>query len=203
MAIAGAGGVGGIHILTLARLGISQFHLSDFDTFELENMNRQVGADMLTLGSSKLQVMVDQLKRINPNVDIKLFPEGINENNLNAFLEDVDCYLDALDFFVLNIRRSLFKQCAERGMSATTVAPLGMGAAVLNFLPGHMSFEDYFCCEGHSEQEQYLRFLVGLAPACLHTDYLVDPTTVNLSEKRGPSTLLVAKWPVRWRPHRL
>ena len=190
VAIAGAGGVGGIHILTLARLGISQFHLSDFDTFEIENMNRQSGADMSTLGRSKLQVMVDKLKSINPDADIKLFPEEINESNLDAFLEDVDCYLDALDFFALSIRRSLFNQCAERGIPATTVAPLGMGAAVLNFLPGHMSFEDYFCFEGHSEQEQYLRFLVGLAPARLHTDYLMDPTTVNLSEKRGPSTII-------------
>ncbi|WP_345196994.1 ThiF family adenylyltransferase [Kistimonas scapharcae] len=190
VAIAGAGGVGGIHILTLARLGIGRFHLSDFDTFEIENMNRQVGANMSTLGCSKLQVMVDQLKSINPDVDIKVFPKGVNENNLDAFLEGVDCYLDALDFFALNIRRLLFKKCEDKGVPATTVAPLGMGAAVLNFLPGHMSFEDYFCFDGHSEQEQYLRFLVGLAPARLHTAYLVDPATVSLADKRGPSTII-------------
>ena len=40
VAIAGLGGVGGSHLLTLARLGIGRFHLADFDTFGIENFNR-------------------------------------------------------------------------------------------------------------------------------------------------------------------
>ena len=44
VAIAGMGGVGGSHLLTLTRLGIGGFHLADFDTFELANFNRQAGA---------------------------------------------------------------------------------------------------------------------------------------------------------------
>ncbi|BBB59506.1 hypothetical protein UNDKW_1233 [Undibacterium sp. KW1] len=43
-AIAGMGGVGGAHLLTLARLGIGAFHIADFDQFDLPNMNRQAGA---------------------------------------------------------------------------------------------------------------------------------------------------------------
>jgi tRNA A37 threonylcarbamoyladenosine dehydratase len=31
VAIAGGGGVGGVHLLTLARLGVSNFHIADFD----------------------------------------------------------------------------------------------------------------------------------------------------------------------------
>ena len=41
IAIAGLGGVGGAHLLTLARLGIARFVISDFDEFDLHNMNRQ------------------------------------------------------------------------------------------------------------------------------------------------------------------
>jgi len=41
VAIAGLGGVGGIHAITLARLGIENFHIADLDTFEVENFNRQ------------------------------------------------------------------------------------------------------------------------------------------------------------------
>ena len=44
VAIAGLGGVGGVHLLTLARLGIGNFHVADFDTFDVANFNRQVGA---------------------------------------------------------------------------------------------------------------------------------------------------------------
>ena len=43
VAIAGLGGVGGSHLLTLACLGIGAFHVSDFETFDLPNFNRQAG----------------------------------------------------------------------------------------------------------------------------------------------------------------
>ena len=36
VAIAGMGGVGGGHLLSLARLGVGRFRISDFDQFELE-----------------------------------------------------------------------------------------------------------------------------------------------------------------------
>jgi hypothetical protein len=69
------------------------------------------------------------------------------------------------------------------------VAPLGMGAALLNFVPGSMSFEDYFGFGDCSETQRALRFLVGLSPAMLQMGYLADPTRVNLAERRGPSTI--------------
>jgi len=40
VAIAGLGGVGGFHLLTLCRLGISKFNLADFDSFDLANRKR-------------------------------------------------------------------------------------------------------------------------------------------------------------------
>ena len=43
VAIAGAGGVGGEHLVTLSRLGIQKFNISDFDEFEIHNFNRQAG----------------------------------------------------------------------------------------------------------------------------------------------------------------
>jgi hypothetical protein len=73
-------------------------------------------------------------------------------------------------------------------ISAITVAPLGMGAALLNFLPGHMTFEEYFGWAGCSEHEMALRFLIGLSPAMLQSAYLVDPAAVDLKARRGPST---------------
>src|SRR3954454_15572117 len=57
VAIVGMGGVGGIHLLTLARLGIGSFHVADPDSFELANFNRQAGATMPGLGRPKVEVM--------------------------------------------------------------------------------------------------------------------------------------------------
>lgn len=193
IAIAGLGGVGGSHLLTLARLGIGRFHLSDFDHFELHNFNRQAGASLPHLGQQKLDVAIKLAREINPELEITGFPEGICESNVDAFLEGVDLYVDGLDFFALQARRAVFSACTQRGVPAVTAAPLGMGTAVLNFLPGKMTFEEYFCLEGHDENEQLLRFLLGISPAMLQGNYLVDPGAVDLPGHRGPSTAMACE----------
>src|ERR1700674_4274410 len=73
VAIAGLGGVGGFHLLTLARLGIGAFTLAEFDSFELANFNRQVGATMSSIGRPKLGVMIEMAREINPALDIRVF----------------------------------------------------------------------------------------------------------------------------------
>jgi molybdopterin/thiamine biosynthesis adenylyltransferase len=188
IAIAGLGGVGGVHLLTLSRLGIGNFTIADMDIFELPNFNRQAGASMSHLDRPKVDVMAEMARDINPELDIRRFEQGVNEANMAAFLEGVNLYVDSLDFFALEARKSMFAACAERGIPAITAAPIGMGVALLNFLPGGMTFEEYFQLEGHDEQEQLLRFLLGLSPAMLQMRYLVDDTRVDLDAQKVPST---------------
>ncbi len=190
VAIAGMGGVGGVHLLTLARLGIGAFHIADFDAFDLVNFNRQVGATMSSLGQPKAQVLRTMALDVNPELDLRVFGEGVAAGNIDAFLDGVDLYIDGLDFFAFSARRLVFEACRVKGIPACTAAPLGMGAAVLNFMPGGMSFEDYFGWGDLPDAEKALRFLVGLAPAGLHGAYLVDPSAANFAEQRGPSTII-------------
>ena len=179
--------MGGIHLLTLTRLGIGGFSLSDPDTFDLVNFNRQAGAMMSTLGRSKVETMAAMARDINPELDLRIFG-AITRENAEAFLAGCDLYLDGMDFFAFEAREALFSAARRLGIPATTAGPLGMGTAALNFLHGGMSFEEYFGWEGQPEEEKSLRFLLGLSPARLQFTYLVDPTAVNLAERRGPST---------------
>jgi molybdopterin-synthase adenylyltransferase len=189
IAIAGMGGVGGVHLLTLARMGIGAFNIADFDTFDLVNFNRQAGAVTSSLGRPKVDVLSEMALDINPALHIREFPAGVSGANVEDFLEGVDLYVDGLDFFALEARRATFAACHRLAIPAVTAAPLGMGTAVLVFLPGEMTFEEYFCLEGCSEEEMSVRFLLGLSPAMLQRGYLVDPSRVNLAEKKGPSTI--------------
>jgi molybdopterin/thiamine biosynthesis adenylyltransferase len=193
VAIAGMGGVGGVHLLTLARLGIGAFHIADFDIFDIANFNRQVGASVSSIGKPKVDVLAAMAREINPEVDIKTFPTGVDKANLSDFLFGADIYIDGLDFFAFSTRQATFAACARSGIPAITAAPLGMGAAVLTFLPGKMSFEEYFRWGDLPDDEKALRFLVGLAPAGLHRSYLVDPSAVNLAEQRGPSSIMACQ----------
>ncbi|MBK6295879.1 MAG: ThiF family adenylyltransferase [Rhodoferax sp.] len=190
VAIAGLGGVGGAHLLTLARLGISHFNIADFDDFDVHNLNRQAGAFMPSMGQPKIEVVAKLARDINPGMDLRKFPQGVTPENVDEFLRDVDVYVDGLDFFALPARRMVFAKCREKGIAALTAAPLGMGTAFLYFSPTGMSFEDYFKVDGHESQEQYARFIAGLSPAMVQRDYLVAPEAVNFTEKRGPSTVM-------------
>lgn len=189
VAIAGMGGVGGVHLLTLARLGIGAFTIADMDTFDVVNFNRQAGAAVSTLGQPKAEVMARMARDINPELDIRIFDRGVDAGNLDDFLAGADLYVDGLDFFAFTARRDTFYACHRLGVPAVTAAPLGMGTAVLSFLPGRMSFEEYFRLEGCDEDEMAVRFLLGLSPAMLQRGYIADPTRVDFDARRGPSTV--------------
>lgn len=193
VAIAGLGGVGGFHLLTLARLGVGAFTLAESDSFGLANFNRQAGAIVSSIGRPKLDVMIEMARAINPELDVRRFPAGVTIANTEDFLHGADVYVDGLDFFAFDARSTTFAACARLGVPATTAAPLGMGVALLNFLPGKMTFEEYFGFEGQPRSERALRFLLGLSPAMLQRSYLVDRSRVNLAEKRGPSTVMACQ----------
>jgi len=188
VAIAGLGGAGGVHLLTLARLGIGSFHLADLDAFEQKNFNRQMGAFVSTLGQPKVEVMERMARDVNPDLRVRTFGAGVHADNVDAFLDGVDLYVDGLDYFVFETRRMVYEACRRRGIPITMAVPLGFGASVINFLPGGTTFEDYFRLDDGPMEEWSVRFLVGLAPAMLHRSYLVFPEIVDFATQRVPST---------------
>lgn len=188
VAIAGLGGVGGSHLITLARLGVGSFHIADPDEFEIQNFNRQAGADLDSIGKSKADIMKTKALLINSEIKIKSYSEAITEKNSDEFLEGVDLFVDGLDVSALDARAHLFKKCKEKGIPALTVAPVGMGAALLNFLPGKMSFEEYFGFDNKTEEEKFMRLILGITPSFIQMKSLVDRTIVNPKERKGPST---------------
>jgi hypothetical protein len=190
IAIAGLGGVGGSHLLTLARLGVGKFSIGDFDRFDLQNINRQAGAFVSTLGQPKVDVMARMALDINPEIDIKRFSQGVTKDNVDDFLQGADVYVDGIDFFAMDARRMLFAACRERGIPALTAAPLGMGVSLLYFPAAGMSFEDYFRFEGCERMEQFARLIAGLSPAMLQRQYLVVAESVDFTQHRGPSTVM-------------
>jgi molybdopterin/thiamine biosynthesis adenylyltransferase len=201
VAIGGLGGVGGDHTVVLSRLGVGNFHISDLDDYDVANFNRQAGANMSTLGKAKAAVMEETIRGINPEAHVKNFDSGIDEDNLEDFLEGVDIYVDSLDIFCLDIRRKVFRRCYEKGIPTITAAPMGMGTAFLVFMPGKMSFDEYFAIvdpttdTSKEEEEQIfndniIRFVIGVSPSVQQRHYLVNKSSVNFLKKKVPSTCM-------------
>jgi len=188
IAIPGMGGVGGAHLITMVRTGIARFNIADFDIYEPANVNRQFGARVPEFGRPKLEVMKEHALSINPFLEIKEFPEGICEENIDAFLEGVSLVLDSLDFFAFDTRRQLFNRAREKGIHVITAGPLGFGSAMLIFAPDKgMGFDEYFnIVEDMKPEDQHLAFAMGLAPKALQFKYM-DTSTVSFKSRKGPS----------------
>ncbi|MDX1600936.1 MAG: ThiF family adenylyltransferase [Anaerolineales bacterium] len=186
-AVAGMGGMGGAHLMTLTRLGLGGFHLADYDSFELVNFNRQVGASTASVGRPKVEVMAEMARSVNPDLKLRTFSEPVGPGNLNAFLDGVDVVLDGLDFFHLDDRRRLFNAARRRGIPVVSSGPIGFSAILQVWTPDSMEFDRYFDLhDGQSEQEQLLRFAVGIAPGGTHLPY-TDLSSVDLEGGAGPS----------------
>jgi molybdopterin/thiamine biosynthesis adenylyltransferase len=190
VAILGMGGVGGIHLMTLTRLGIGSFHIADPDRFELANFNRQLGASLPTLGRNKAEVMAEQARAINPELDLRVFPEKVTRQTVAEVLDGVDVLVDGIDFFAMDARRLIFAEARRRGIWAVTAGPLGFSAAWLTFAPTGMSFDEYFDLDATPDRlDQTISFLMGLAPGATQRTY-VDYAQADPKTGRGPSAAL-------------
>lgn len=190
ISIAGMGGVGGSHLISLVRQGFTRFAIADFDTFEIQNSNRQYGCFQQYYGHNKARIMAQIAREINPELEIDVFESPIDESNVDLFLKDAVIYIDGIDAFEIKARRLIFRKSYEQKIYAMTFGPLGFGTAWVNFSYNHMSFDEYFGFKDHqSDEEQFIRFITGLSPAGLHVSY-IDPQYVDLKNKRGPSSIL-------------
>jgi molybdopterin/thiamine biosynthesis adenylyltransferase len=187
IAIAGMGGVGGNHLVALARLGFSRFRIADPDTFAVANFNRQLGATLSTLGMNKAAAMARVARDINPEVEIDVIEEPVAPRNVDDFLAGCDVFVDGLDFFAIDARRLVFRTAQQRGIWSITAGPIGLSSAWLVFDPQGMTFDRYF--DFHDNQDpvdQIIAFAIGLTPKATHRSYM-DLSGVSFEEGVGPS----------------
>ncbi|MBJ00498.1 MAG: hypothetical protein CME67_04645 [Halobacteriovoraceae bacterium] len=189
IAVIGMGGVGGHHAHCLARMGFSQFKISDFDTFEIQNFNRQFGALSSTVGKKKTDVIKNTILDINPEASVECFDEGINESNMEEFLRGVDVICDGLDLYASHLRSPLYELAHKMGVYIVSAGPFGMGTSCIVINPKGMSFNEYFDLNhpNLTVEAKIIRFLAGMAPTMMHRKYIADPERVQLFEGTLPS----------------
>ncbi|MFI5035633.1 MAG: Rv1355c family protein [Acidimicrobiales bacterium] len=83
------------HVLAMEGL-VGEMRLADFDTLELSNLNR-VPASVLDLGVNKAVVAARRISEIDPYLKVVVVPEGVNRENLPAFLEGLDVVIEECD----------------------------------------------------------------------------------------------------------
>lgn len=95
--VLGVGGVGSWAAEALARAGIGELTLVDFDRIAPSNLNRQVHALTSTIGRLKVEVMAERLAQINPALSIHTHAERLLPEALPDYLADGDFTIDCID----------------------------------------------------------------------------------------------------------
>lgn len=188
VAIAGMGGIGGIELVTLARLGIGKFTIADPDVFEASNHNRQAGATISTIGRPKAEVMAEMIREINPEAEVRTIVGSITAGGAAEFVAGADLVIDAIDAFEIDVRRAIHREAACAGIHSLVAGPVGFGAAWIVFSPEGMSFDQYFDLRDDDDRIDHLAaFAVGMTPKCLQIPYM-DLNNADIETRAGPST---------------
>ena len=82
----GLGGVGGYACEALARAGVGELHLVDFDTVSVSNINRQILADETTVGRPKAAVAAERVARISPATRVQVIDRFVDETNIEEII---------------------------------------------------------------------------------------------------------------------
>ena len=174
VAIAGCGCIGGFAAELLVRMGVGKLALADPDTFDESNINRQCAATHRTIGMLKVEALKEHLLAINPDLEITNYSEGVNEGNVEVFLEGVEYVIDAIDYFCLPEAVVLHRAARQKGLFTITAVALGFGASVLTFSPTGMKLEEYIGIPEHFT----INDLRGITfPASSYASYLPDYAT--------------------------
>ncbi len=98
VAIFGLGGVGSYAIESLARSGIGNLIICDYDTIDETNINRQIFALGSTIGKYKTEVAYERIKDINPETTVLAYPvKAIKEVIEDILNMNPDFVIDAID----------------------------------------------------------------------------------------------------------
>lgn len=119
--VIGLGGVGSWAAESLARSGVGQLTLVDFDEVCITNANRQLHALQGMVGQKKALVMADRMKKINPQAKIEGLPLFYNDENCAEIMSrKPDYVIDAIDN--LTAKCHLISYCRANGIKIITSA---------------------------------------------------------------------------------
>lgn len=95
--VVGVGGVGGYAAVMLARAGIANMTIIDFDDVASSNINRQIVAYQSTMGRKKVDVLKEMLLDINPNINLVSHAQRLTKENISFLITQTDIVIDAID----------------------------------------------------------------------------------------------------------
>lgn len=141
VSFAGAGGDGGQLAIALAMAGVRKFRVADPERFEIQNLNRQAGASLATIGHNKAEVIAQILRDLGAEVEV--FNQGVNEENIEAFTNGADLIFDETEFTMPQLGAMIARSARAKEIPVLMALNIGFGSYTTTFDPKGITFEEY------------------------------------------------------------
>jgi len=190
VAIAGVGGDGGLVAELLCRMGVGSFRLADPERFEPENLNRQNGSTVATVGRAKVDVITELLTAINPDVRVELFHEGVQPENVDRFVGGADLVIDESEYTMHEIGVCIARAARRVRVPVLTGFNVAFGTIVTSFDPDGLTLEQYLGIPDDAPLDQVAQIEVPLDRWLPRLPSYIDLTVIEAvasGERSAPS----------------
>ena len=128
------GGVGGTIALGLAKAGVGKLVLAHGGTLSAEYMNRMLLADPADVGRPCMEVFVERLRRVNPQLEVVGVAENVSADNVAGLVAQADLVADGAPLF--EERYLMNAEAVRQGKPLVVGAMYGTEGYVTVILPG-------------------------------------------------------------------
>jgi molybdopterin/thiamine biosynthesis adenylyltransferase len=172
-----------------------ELRLADFDTLELTNLNR-IRTGLHNLGLPKVYSVAREIAEIDPFITVRCFPEGLHENNLDAFFNEggrLDLLVEESDGFDIKIlsrykarelRVPVIMEASDRCMVDVERFDLEPDRKILHGIVKNLDVETLKTLKTNEDKIPYMLDILGF-----------DSTTARLRASMLEMQQTVSTWP--------
>lgn len=142
VAVIGCGALGSLCAMYLAASGVGNINISDFDTVDLSNLQRQLFFTEADLGKPKALVLRDRMLALNSGVSVNVTQEMVRPANAGDVLAGCDVVVDGSDNPATKLMTD--RLAAEYGIPCVIAGVRGFELQVMTCLPGGTRYADIF-----------------------------------------------------------
>jgi len=132
--LVGAGGLGSPAALYLAAAGVGTLGLVDDDVVDRSNLQRQILHTDARVGTPKVESAAATLRALNPDVNVRPYPERLTRHNVESVFPDYDVVVDGSDNFAT--RYLVNDACVKLGLPNVHGSVFRFEGQVSVFWPG-------------------------------------------------------------------
>ncbi len=162
--VAGCGAQGAPAAHFLARLGVGELRLADPEEFEPSNVNRQFAAYVDTIGMNKAEAVAAEVRRINPGLKLRTYPEGVTSGVIDELLDGAHVVVDGLEFYELETELLLHREASRRGQWVFAVQGVVEITTATCFDPDRPALDDMVCDQGRPSVAKAIASFIPILP---------------------------------------